>query len=163
MCKRETKNRTHTPLSQLPLHRLWDCLCVSPLFSFKVPVSPLPPSLFSHFHSSWISPSFVGQAHTTTNDLKRDTTSPDYAPLGAVAEQAAQTVCIPFFSSSWVWTQTLIIKNPSWIQKQAYLHYLPGFQTLFTCLWLRLRQQMPPSCYSELLWTKTNDSRHRNM
>lgn len=43
MCKRETKNRTHTPLSQLPLHRLWDCLCVSPLSSFTVPVSP--PSL----------------------------------------------------------------------------------------------------------------------
>lgn len=43
MCKRETKNRTHTPLSQLPLHCLWDCLCVSPLSSFTVPVSP--PSL----------------------------------------------------------------------------------------------------------------------
>lgn len=48
MCRRETKNRTHTPLSQLPLHRLWDCLCVSPLSSFTVPVSPppsFPPSL----------------------------------------------------------------------------------------------------------------------
>lgn len=26
----ETKNRTRTPLCQLPLHCLWDCLCVSP-------------------------------------------------------------------------------------------------------------------------------------
>lgn len=54
MYKRETKNRTRTPLSQLPLHCLWDCLCVSPLFSFKLPVFPpsLPPSPFSLFLSS---------------------------------------------------------------------------------------------------------------
>lgn len=94
MCKRETKNRTHTPLSQLPLHCLWDCLCVSPLFSFKVPVSSLPPSLFSHFLSSWISPRFPGKACAATKDLKQDTTSPDYGPLGTAAKQVAGTVSI---------------------------------------------------------------------
>lgn len=54
VCMRETKNRTRTPLSQLPLHCLWDCLCVSPLSSFS-PLARLlltlllPPSLFSYF------------------------------------------------------------------------------------------------------------------
>lgn len=94
MCKRETKNRTHTPLSQLPLHCLWDCLCVSPLFSFKVPVSSLPPSLFSHFLSSWISPSFPGKACAAAKDLKQDTTSPNYGPLGTAAKQVAGIVSI---------------------------------------------------------------------
>lgn len=37
MCMRETKNRTCTPLSQLPLRCLWDCLYISPLSSFSPP------------------------------------------------------------------------------------------------------------------------------
>lgn len=54
MCMRETKNRTCTPLSQLPLHCLWDCLCVSPLSSLS-PLVLLPLAewlllpLFLHF------------------------------------------------------------------------------------------------------------------
>lgn len=53
MCMRETKNRTHTPLSQLPLHCLWDCLCISPLSSFQSSCSPpsrtVPLSIFLLF------------------------------------------------------------------------------------------------------------------
>ena len=88
MCMRETKNRMHTPLSQLPLHCLWDCLCVSPLSSFR----PLAlggccypsPLCFPTFPSPWIRPCVSGQSCAGMKDLKRDTASPHYGPLSSL-------------------------------------------------------------------------------
>lgn len=71
MCMRETKNRMRTPLSQLPLHCLWDCLCVSPSLLFQSSCSPLllltqwlllppPPLYFPTFLSLWIRPCMSG-------------------------------------------------------------------------------------------------------
>lgn len=89
VCMRETKNRTRTPLSQLPLHCLWDCLRVSPLSSFsplaRLPLTQwllLPRLCFPIFLlSPWIRPCVCGQSCAGMKDLKQDTASPHYGPL----------------------------------------------------------------------------------
>lgn len=119
MCKRETKNRTHTPLSQLPLHRLWDCLCVSPLSSFTVPVSPpFPPSLPLY------SPTFtVNQPYFLWPGLhhhERPETGHHFPRLssirrcgGAGCGNCLHLTSLWVFFSVWGWTQTLVAKIPS--------------------------------------------------
>lgn len=59
-CMGDTKNRTCTPLSQLPLHCLWDRLCF-PLTSSFCLLAGLPPSLSGSFypHLSIFFPTFL--------------------------------------------------------------------------------------------------------
>lgn len=88
MCRRETKNRTPAPLSQLPLHCLWDYLCVSPLSSFSPLCLPLAewlllplPLCFPTFLKPWIRSCVSGQSYAGMKGQKQDTTSFYYSPL----------------------------------------------------------------------------------
>lgn len=140
---------------------------VSPLSSLSQSLSlpSLPPSLFSHFHSPWISPSFFGQACTTT---KRPEMGHHFPRLSSI-RRCGRAGCGNCLHLTSLWVIFLVGMDTDLNNKDSFLIPKTGISTLFARIsntedtpmmlcspmsMTKTKAANVPSCFRELFRTK---------